>query len=128
MSIGLVLILPSRIGPLAGRTSALLDLTTIQIQPDPPATTVLEVPAVNCHNKSQHDTEVYLRIYYDQFHHRWPIIHRPSHEEEQIETEEITSMTDYLDRIALVSDVDGLDRNENSITLIFTCTILFPLH
>ena len=34
------------------------------------------------------------------------------------ETEEITSMTDYLDRIALVSDVDGLDRNENSITLI----------
>ena len=34
------------------------------------------------------------------------------------ETEEITSITDYLDRIALVSDVDGLDRNENSITLI----------
>tara|TARA_Y100000814_G_scaffold218588_1_gene162943 strand:+ start:2961 stop:5165 length:2205 start_codon:yes stop_codon:yes gene_type:complete len=34
------------------------------------------------------------------------------------ETEEITSMTDYLDRIALVSDVDSLDSNENSITLI----------
>jgi len=34
------------------------------------------------------------------------------------ETEEITSMTEYLDRIALVSDIDGLDTNENSITLI----------
>ena len=34
------------------------------------------------------------------------------------ETEEITSMTDYLDRIALVSDIDSLDPNENSVTLI----------
>ena len=34
------------------------------------------------------------------------------------ETEEITSMTDYLDRIALVSDIDSLDSNENSVTLI----------
>ena len=55
----------------------------MQIRPDPPATTIPEVPSGTCHDKSQKDTEVYLRIYYDQFHHRWPIIHRPSQEEKE---------------------------------------------
>jgi len=34
------------------------------------------------------------------------------------ETEDISSLSDYLDRIVLVSEVDNLDSNEHSITLI----------
>lgn len=28
------------------------------------------------------EVQKYLDSYFEQFHHRWPIIHRPSHEEE----------------------------------------------
>ena len=38
-------------------------------------------------DESQKYSEVYLEVYFDQFHHRWPIIHRPSHEEEVSETD-----------------------------------------
>lgn len=60
-----------------------MDWTSIQIRPDPkpvpiPATEV----GIRCDQ-----SEKYLEVYFDQFHHRWPIPHRPSTEEEVNETD-----------------------------------------
>ena len=69
------------------RTRGLIDWTAIQIRPDPQVTTVHTTDVWIHRDESQKYLEVYLEVYFDQFHHRWPIIHRPSHEEEVIEAE-----------------------------------------
>ncbi|KAM0145647.1 hypothetical protein ACHAPG_011527 [Botrytis cinerea] len=68
--------------PLAARTRGLIDWTTIQIRPDIQVTTIPVTTVGTRCDESHKYSEIYSKIYFDHFHHRWPIMHLPSHEEE----------------------------------------------
>ncbi|CZR56525.1 uncharacterized protein PAC_06414 [Phialocephala subalpina] len=67
----------------AAKTPGLVDWTLIQIRPDPQPQ---PIPAAEVGIRRD-ESEKYLEVYFDQFHHRWPILHRPSHDEEVNETD-----------------------------------------
>lgn len=69
--------------PAVAKTPGLVDWTSIQIRPDPQP---VPIPATEVGIRCE-ESEKYLEVYFDQFHHRWPIPHRPSHEEEVNETD-----------------------------------------
>lgn len=50
-------------------------------------TSALAAPVGIRYDESQKYSMVYLESYFEQFHCYWPIIHRPSHEEEANETD-----------------------------------------
>ncbi|KAE8447859.1 hypothetical protein EG329_010088 [Mollisiaceae sp. DMI_Dod_QoI] len=66
--------------PSAAKSRGLVDWAAIQIRPDPQVTKT-EVGI------RRDESQKYLEIYFDQFHDRWPITHRPSHEDEISETD-----------------------------------------
>ncbi|TGO63320.1 hypothetical protein BOTNAR_0102g00220 [Botryotinia narcissicola] len=71
--------------PFAARTRGPIDWTTIQVRPDIQVTT--DTATTMGTDESQIYSEIYLEVYFDHFHHRWPIVHCPSHEEEANENE-----------------------------------------
>jgi hypothetical protein len=53
----------------------------IQIRPDPQVENPTEV------GLDRIESQKYLNVYFDRFHDRWPIVHRPSFDEEVVHTD-----------------------------------------
>jgi Fungal Zn(2)-Cys(6) binuclear cluster domain/Fungal specific transcription factor domain len=66
----------------APKASGLVDWSAVQIRTDSHAQD--SPPTLNAAQEGQPnpDSEKYMELYYLHFHHRWPILHRPSLEEE----------------------------------------------
>ncbi|KUJ17543.1 uncharacterized protein LY89DRAFT_733387 [Mollisia scopiformis] len=73
---------PLEIPPsLANGCSGLVDWASTQIRPDPKVTTGIEVGI------DRDLSQKYLDAYFEHFHDRWPVVHRPSVEEEIDDTD-----------------------------------------
>jgi hypothetical protein len=73
--------------PPTAKMHALIDWAKIQIRPDPRVTTVPTIGVGIHRDESEKYLEVYADVYFEQFHHHWPILHRPSQEEEVAESD-----------------------------------------
>ena len=60
----------------------IIDWTAMQIRPDPQVATIAASQMAISGAELPQDVELYTDVYFDQFHHRWPIIHRASREKE----------------------------------------------
>jgi len=66
--------------------SGLFDWFSIQIRPE------TDFPPNTPHTPADPASIKYLEIYFSAFHHRWPIIHRPSFEQENEQTLVVSSV------------------------------------
>jgi hypothetical protein len=60
----------------------LVDWSAVKIRTDSAAADASLVLDPNLENQPDSISETYLEVYYAHFHHRWPIVHRPSLAEE----------------------------------------------
>ncbi|KAJ8062336.1 hypothetical protein OCU04_008882 [Sclerotinia nivalis] len=68
--------------PSAATTRGIIDWTAMQLRPDPQVTTIAASRIAIPGAELPQYLELYTELYFDHFHHRWPIIHRASREEE----------------------------------------------
>jgi Fungal Zn(2)-Cys(6) binuclear cluster domain/Fungal specific transcription factor domain len=74
-------------------TSGLVDWSAVKIRTDSNAQNTSRTQAVDPDVSLDAVSTKYLDLYYARFHHRWPIIHRPSLEEETPVSIVLSSMT-----------------------------------
>ncbi|ESZ94313.1 hypothetical protein SBOR_5309 [Sclerotinia borealis F-4128] len=60
----------------------MIDWTAMQLRPDPPVTTIAASRITTPGAELPQYLELYTELYFDHFHHRWPILHRASREEQ----------------------------------------------
>ena len=73
--------------------NGLVDWSAVKIRDDSTASNASLVLDPDLANQPDPASETYLELYYAHFHHRWPIIHRPSLEEENSTGIVCSSMT-----------------------------------
>jgi hypothetical protein len=62
--------------------TSLINWSAVKIRTDSSFQNALPAPDIDLESQLDAESEKYLELYYLHFHHRWPLFHRPSLDEE----------------------------------------------